>query len=110
VVTDGVANVPYATNSVPGVVKVVNGLTIGSDGNLSTQRANDSQIKAGTQAYNPIDPAHQHTSAFYGLAKAAGADEKDSTLPIGTYTETAKTAIRTMLGAASTNIVAVQDE
>ena len=42
----------------------------------------------------------QHFAAFYGLAKAAGSDEKNSTLPVGQYTETAKSAINEMLNGA----------
>ena len=41
-------------------------------------------------------------ATFYGLAKAAGHDEKDSTLPVGTYTEDAKSAISDMLNAPVT--------
>ena len=40
----------------------------------------------------------QHKSTFYGLAKAAGADEKNSTLPVGQYTDNAKASIKAMLG------------
>lgn len=46
----------------------------------------------------PITPFKQDESVFYGLAKAAGHDEKDSTLSFGTYTNEAKTAIQSMLG------------
>ena len=53
---------------------------------------------------------NQNEAAFYGLAKAAGADEKNSALPVGQYTDTAKSAIRTMIGATSPNVIAVQDE
>lgn len=46
----------------------------------------------------PVVPFNQHESAFYALAKAAGHDEKNSTLPVGEYTEEAKIAIQKMLG------------
>ena len=100
-----------ATNQTPGVV-IANG-SYGFDiinNYLALHDAESFEIKDGTRYHRPISTNSQHQAAFYGLAKAAGADEKDSTLSVGTYTETAKSAIRTMLGAASTNIVAVQDE
>lgn len=60
--------------------------------------ANSTQIKDETHNYRPITPAKQHESTFYGLAKAAGSDEKNSTLPVGQYTDAAKIAIQKMLG------------
>lgn len=107
----GVANIPIASTSVPGVAKVnINYGTSIYNGQLQTALASASSIKAGTQYYQPIVPYYQDHAVFYGLAKAAGADEKDSVLSVGTYTETAKSAIRTMLGATSSNVIAVQDE
>lgn len=99
----GVANVPLAeTNSKVGVVRPHSDYgtrMIGSNNDLlSISAAGESQIKAGTHQYKPITPNTQHIAAFYGLAKAAGANEKDSTLPAGQYTEPAKSAIRSMLG------------
>ena len=93
----------YATTSTPGVVKVLTdkGITL-ANGTLNIYSAGSSNIKTGTNSYFPIVPNKQHESTFYGLAKAAGADEKDSTLPVGEYTDTAKSAIRTMLGAVGT--------
>lgn len=101
----------YATGDIAGAVKINanNGIDIASNGALYIKGATDTQIKQGTHAYKPIIPSTQHTSTFYGLAKAAGADEKDSTLPVGQYTDTAKIAIRSMLGATSSNVIAVQD-
>lgn len=100
VVTDGVANVPYATETVAGVVNVDYHRGIGMHGNktLYIVGSGTGTIKAGTNGVYPIMPNNQHLSAFYGLAKAAGHDEKDSTLPVGEYTPEAQTAIRTMLG------------
>lgn len=99
VVSEGVANVPVADASTFGAVKVgANGVTINSSGTLSPQIAIESDIKTGTTTSRLQIPANQHMAAFYGLAKAAGADEKDSALPAGQYTEPAKSAIRSMLG------------
>lgn len=100
----GVANVPQVTawNGV-GVVKIVQYRGLGFEaatGALTTAPANDNHIKSGVTGYAPIIPLQQHKSAFYGLAKAAGHDEKDSTLPVGQYTEDAKSAISEMLGGS----------
>ena len=74
-------------------------------------KGTDSDIKSGTNNYKPIVPSNQHTAVFYGLAKAAGdTSQASSDNTVGTYTNTAKSAIRTMLGATSSNVIAVQDE
>lgn len=65
---------------------------------LSVSSANSSEVKSGTDSYAQITSNTQHASTFYGLAKAAGHDEKDSTEPLGTYTPEAKGAIQQMLG------------
>lgn len=95
-----VAVVPIATESYPGVVKVPGdrGLSMTTAGNIALVPAPSSLIKAGEQNYYPIVPKRQHEAVFYGLAKAAGFDEKDSTLPGGQYTTGAKAAIKAMLG------------
>ena len=102
----------YATTSTAGVVKIGNtngGFSKQPDGTIVLYPAQLTALKQGYDVYNAIIPSRQHYAAFYGLAKAAGADEKDSTLPVGEYTNTAKSAIRTMLGAASNNIIAISD-
>ena len=102
VLNDGVANVPVATNTNLGVSKALGtyGVGILSTGDLYTLQATDAQVKGGTDNYRPITPMKQHMSTFYGLAKAAGADEKNSTLPVGQYTDSAKSAISTMLNGS----------
>lgn len=108
-----ISETDYATYTTAGIIIPDISGGIGIDSNthkLWISRATDSAIKSSNGIYKPIVPAIQHASVFYGLAKAAGADMASSDNPIGTYTDAAKTAIRTMLGAASTNIVAVQDE
>lgn len=102
VLQDGVANVPKATASILGVMKVWNtyGVHMIGDGNLQIFGANSNEAKTGTHNYCPIVPSKQHESTFYGLAKAAGSDEKNSTLPVGQYTDSAKSAIHTMLSGS----------
>ena len=103
VVTDGVAEIPRASNVVPGVVKVTEGNGIGitnADGLLFVSNASSAQIKNGANRYKPIVPTTQHESVFYGLTKAAGVDMANSSNAVGTYTPEAKSAIQTMLGTA----------
>lgn len=104
ILNNGVANVPIATASTPGVVKVaqyIDGLYIKDDNSLSTYRPTSEQIKSGTQGKRPITPFCQHESTFYGLAKAAGADMASSSNAVGTYTDAAKVAIQIMLGISA---------
>ena len=102
VVENGVANVPMASNSIPGVIMVGTGLGIGSTGILRPNGGSANDRRAGTNNFIPTVMATQHESAFYGLAKAAGSDEKNSTLPVGQYTEQAKSAISAMLSGSVT--------
>lgn len=100
ILSQGVANVPVAGDSVFGVAKVdsVYGIRVDSAGVLRTNRATSTQVKAGTEYSRPLVPSIQHESTFYGLAKAAGSDMASSSNPVGTYTDAAKVAIRKMLG------------
>lgn len=100
VVENGVAEIPIAEpNGFFGVVKLAGkGLYKDNSGILGLYKATIAQMKKGTDQYSPIVSANEHESTFYGLAKAAGSDEKDSTLPVGQYTDSAKTAIKQMLG------------
>jgi hypothetical protein len=98
---DYVQKTDYATTDDYGLVKVGSGLYIGaSTGKLAVAYANSSSIKNGTNATASAPVSLQHESAFYGLAKAAGdTTQSASDNAVGTYTDGAKTAIRSMLGA-----------
>ena len=101
IVSDGVANIPIADVDNVGVVGINNngGVRIDSTSHkLLVTKATTAMLKAGSNSYYPVVANNQHESAFYALAKAAGHDEKNSTLPVGTYTDEAKRAIRQMLG------------
>lgn len=96
----------YATANTAGVMKVnpTYGISL-VNGTLSLSRATLPEIvKPGASTSIMLTPYVQHASAFYGLAKAAGADEKNSTLPVGQYTDTAKSAIQAMLGLDASSI------
>ena len=102
-----VKNTDYATNDTRGIVK---GTTSGGvwteDGIVNINCAKLADTKSGTNAYRPIVPSHQHEAAFYGLAKAAGdSSQSSSSNTVGTYTDTAKSAIRSMLGVQSATVV-----
>lgn len=101
IVSDGVANVPYAAQGVIGVVMTdsFSGTETTSSGALRIVRANSNDIKASTQAYKPVTPSLQDASVFYGLAKAASdATQIASSNAVGVYTDEAKHAILNMLG------------
>lgn len=100
IITDGVANIPYAAYNKIGVVQVnASRGTAMSGSTISTFPVDSATVKAGTQGYQPITPAHQHESVFYGLAKASGdSTQASSNNTVGTYTDSAKSSIKTMLG------------
>lgn len=104
VVSEGVANVPVASSSAPGVVEVDYTLGVGfstGTNKLAVSSANANYCKTGTDGRRPIVPNIQDASAFYGLAKAAGADMKNvSGATVGIYPEAQKSAIHTMLSGS----------
>ena len=105
VMSNGIANIPYAQNGEFGVVKVAgNGITL-YQGQLMTQKATPEEIKAGINTNKPIVPYSQHESVFYGLAKLAGQDMASSSNQVGTFTEEAKAAIKSMLGINEVEVV-----
>ena len=105
--SDGfVKKTDYATDSRAGIGKVstLYGVQIGgTDHIIKIYKAESDLIKAGTNIYRPIVPSSIHEATFYGLAKAAGdTTQSQSSNAVGTYTDEAKSAIRTMLGAVGT--------
>lgn len=104
ILSNGVANIPLATSSLLGVVKVNDKNGIGlTEGQLYLLRADASAAKDGSANYRAIVPSNQHLSVFYGLAKVAGADMSSSSNAVGVYTDAAKTAIQSMLAVPSSN-------
>lgn len=104
VLSNGVANIPYATTERYGVVKInttygLNYAVVNGEGVLAIQPASNDNIKASLSPYRPIVAEKQHMSTFYGLAKAAGDNTQSaSDNAVGTYTQDAKLAIQSMLG------------
>lgn len=112
IVNNGIANISKASTSTFGVVKTGGyGVSINNDGVLYVYPAGISaEIKPGTSNYLPIVPSTQHASVYYGLSKLAGVDLASETVTVGTYPTASKTAIRNLIGATSSNVIAVQDE
>lgn len=102
IVSDGVANIPVAGENNYGAIKVKNTYGIGKSSNdeLALYIAGDNEMKSGSGSYvyRPITASRLHTAVFYGLAKAAGdTTQSQSSNPVGTYTDNAKSAIKAML-------------
>lgn len=104
VVQDGVANVPKATASAFGVLNVpLAGGLFPENGSIYVNGATEAHVKAGNQSFWPITPSREHSAAFYGLAKAAGdTTQSASSNAVGNYTDSAKSAISTMLNGPVT--------
>lgn len=106
IVDQGVANIPVASSSAFGAVKVYSGDTAygihaTGSGVLEVNPANDGNMKDGTATNKPVTPNRQHRSVFFGLSKVAGYDLKDvSSVTLGTYPEESKSAISEMLNGA----------
>lgn len=114
VLQDGVANVPVASSSKPGAVRVdANyGIRLGAGataGVLLTNMPDESIIKAynnptgitaAKRSYQPITSSRLKAGVFYGLSEASGdTTQSQSSNAVGSYTESAKSAISTMLNS-----------
>ena len=111
VVSDGVANVPVASNANLGVVKTGGyGIDIFPSTAAAVARhvahikvGQDYRYRDGVHAYAPVVASIQHLAAFYGLAKAAGADMIGmASATVGVYPEAQKSAISQMLNSPVT--------
>ena len=100
ILNNGVANVPAASTTDPGVIIIGTGLKNNPSNKLSIDSAGSGTVKTGTNVSQPIVPGHQHESTFYGLSKAAGDNTQSvSSNAVGVYTEDAKSKISDMLNA-----------
>ena len=100
IVSDGVAEIPLADSSTLGVGRAGGYGVYNYNGSLRIELPTDAQLKGGTADTKTITPLNQHKAAFFGLAKAAGdSTQSASSNAVGTYTETAKSAINSMLNA-----------
>ena len=99
-----ISETDYATNTTAGIIKVDNRAFMrDSDGTFRLKNLGDNIYQFGKNTSNnlfcPVAIGKQYIATFYGLAEAAGdATQSSSSNAVGTYTENAKSAIRTMLG------------
>ena len=103
---DYVKNTDYANNAKGGTVRINPdyGVNINANGHLYVGKATSAQMKSGSGDYRPIVSSNEHEAVFYGLAKSAGdITQASSDNAVGTYTDEAKSAIRTMIGAVDEN-------
>lgn len=101
IVSNDIAQIPIASDYNYGAVKTNSsyGITVTGSGELRTALASDYGIQTGASSYLMVPLSKQHQSVFYGLAKAAGdSTQSASANTVGTYTDSAKTAIQNMLG------------
>lgn len=104
ILSNGVANIPIMSGyDAYGLPKTQSGkgIYVTSTGILQIAGPTAAQYKGGINDQLAVKVNGQHHAVFYGLAKAAGYDEKDSTESLGTYTDGAKQAIQNMLGITS---------
>jgi len=107
VVTDGVANVPIGSTSQLGVVKSTTTSSVninGTTGVIDARRVlSVNEIKASNSQTLLLAPVWIPSIAFWGLANASGdTTQKASSNAVGNYTESAKSAISTMLNGPVT--------
>ena len=105
VLQNGVANVPIASVDVFGATKIARGkgLYKASDDGIGLYPATDAQVKQGNDNAFALTSNKTYEIAFYGLAKAAGdRTQSASSNAVGTYTDSAKSAISTMLNGPVT--------
>ena len=105
-----VKNTDYTSTTDYGIIKLGYGFyTSPTTGQTSVSSADANQVKAANSSVIFVPTNRMHEAIFYGLSKVAGVDLANETVTVGTYLETSKTAIRALIGATSSNIIAVQD-
>ena len=98
ILSSGVANIPIADVNVLGAVKINPSFGIGIYGGaLLINGASSDDIKAANNSTKLVPTYRQHEAVYYGLSKLAGVNLANETVTLGTYPETSKTAIRSML-------------
>lgn len=101
VVSGGVASIPLADSNTFGVIRPNNNSFDFYNGGMIIRAASESEVKNGTNSTKALVSGRSDATAFYGLAKAAGADMKDiASTTVGVYPEAQKSAISEMLGGS----------
>ena len=105
ILQDGMANVPVSSALNYGAVRFstdygLQNINVSGSLRLGILKGSSEDVKSGSNSFKPIVPNSQHESTFYGLAKASGdTSQASSSNAVGTYTESAKSAISQMLDA-----------
>lgn len=105
-VQNGIANIPLAQMSTPGLMMTGAGYGLkaadingNSAGRIQVDQAWPDLIKAFSEQYRPITPKYLPDAVFHGLARAAGdTTQSASANAVGTFTPDAIVAIQKMLG------------
>ena len=97
ILNNGVANIPIADRSTPGVIMVGAGMTV-ANGFINPATATDDHIKGGTATTRMISPSNQHKSVYYALSKLAGIDLANGSDAVGVYPDNSKQAIQKLFG------------
>lgn len=87
-------NIPVASTSALGVIKVSSGLTMGSDGGLRTSAATESLLVSKTNQYQPVVASNLDIAVREGLGNNAL-----------TWTDAYKTSARNTIGASRVSFV-----
>lgn len=92
----------YATTSTAGLIKIrAQQFTMANGQILQGIHSSEAEIKAGITGWTSNTTGNQHLAVFYGLSKVAGVDLANETVTLGTYPETSKAAIRTLIDAGT---------
>lgn len=102
IVSNSIAEIPIATYNNVGLLRPDNASLGINNGQLIIKDRPLAYYKGATTSNTAVVCSSQHLATFYGLAKVAGHNEKNSTLPVGTYTEEAKSSISDMLNGPVT--------
>lgn len=103
VLGNGIANIPMASSSNLGVVRVNSndlGIAVNGYGEIYLNSASENLCKQGTNQYRALTPSVQDKAIYYGLSKLAGINLANETVTVGTYPESSKQAIQKLFGFA----------
>ena len=100
----GIPSTDLASGVIPSVPVqniTVNGASILSNGTAIVPIATDAEVKQGVSSYRILTVNKNEKVVYYGLSKLAGVDLASETVTVGTYPETSKAAINTLIGSIS---------
>lgn len=105
VVQDGVANIPFASATRPGVVQVagrgIRQLLQDSGTYLALDNASNAELKNQNVLYKSPSVNTMHIASYWGLLKAAGIDTVSSTSTVGNPSKEEQEALQRMFGIST---------